>query len=84
MGIWSRTMLIFKTKSRDALNRAENPVQILGYVDEQQQELLRRVKQGLIEVAVSKRQLQQQVEAIACTRKNPCSFLTAAVQIHKC
>ncbi len=64
MGIWSRSLLILRVKSRAALERVEDPRQVMGYVDEQQQELLRRVKQGLIEVAISKRQLQQQVQSL--------------------
>ena len=64
MGIWSRTLLILRVKSRAALEKVEDPRQVLGYVDEQQQDLLRRVKQGLIEVAISKRQLQQQVQSL--------------------
>lgn len=64
MSIWSRALLVMKIKSRAALDKVEDPREVLGYVDEQQQELLRRVKQGMIEVAISKRQLQQQVQAL--------------------
>ncbi|MBI2863851.1 MAG: PspA/IM30 family protein [Chloroflexi bacterium] len=64
MSIWSRIMLLLRVKTRAALERAEDPREVMTYVDEQQQELLRKVKQGLIEVAISKRQLQQQVEKL--------------------
>jgi phage shock protein A len=64
MSLWSRVLLIIRAKGQAALERVEDPREVLGYVDEQQQELLRRVKQGLIEVAISKRQLQQQVEKL--------------------
>ncbi|MFQ6027122.1 MAG: PspA/IM30 family protein [Dehalococcoidia bacterium] len=64
MGLWKRTLLLFRTKGRAALEKAEDPRQIMGYVDEQQQELLRQVKQGLIEVAISKHQLQRQVSVL--------------------
>ena len=64
MGLWSRALLIMRVKGRVVLDKAENPVEVLGYADEQQQELLRRVKQGMIEVAISKRQLQQQVDML--------------------
>ena len=64
MSVWSRIVLVFKAKSRAALDKVEDPREVLGYVDEQQQELLRRVKQGLIEVAISKRQLEQQVKVL--------------------
>src|SRR3990172_10990019 len=60
MSLWSRIMLLLRVGSAAALDRAEDPREVLGYVDEQQ--LLRKLRQGLIEVAISKRQLQQQVE----------------------
>lgn len=64
MSLWSRLSLLLHVKGTAALERAEDPREVLGYADEQQQELLRRVKQGLIEVAISKRQLQQQVATL--------------------
>ena len=64
MGLWNRTVLLFRTRGRAALEKAEDPRQIMGYVDEQQQELLRQVKQGLVEVAISKHQLQRQVSTL--------------------
>ena len=64
MSLWSRALLILRAKGRAVLDRVEDPREVLGYVDEQQQELLRRVKQGIIEVAISKRQLHQQVEKL--------------------
>lgn len=56
MSLLSRALIIFRSKGRALLDRAEDPREVLGYVQEQQQEQLRRVKQGLIEVAISKRQ----------------------------
>jgi len=64
MSLWSRIRLILKVKGGAALDRAEDPREMLNYADEQLQELLRKVKQGLIEVAISKRQLQQQLEKL--------------------
>jgi phage shock protein A len=64
MGFWSRILLIFKVKGSTVLNEVEDPIEVLNYAGEQQQEFLRRVKQGLIEVAISKRQLQQQMESL--------------------
>ena len=64
MSLLSRALIIFRSKGRALLDRAEDPREVLGYVQEQQQEQLRRVKQGLIEVAISKRQLQQQLEKL--------------------
>lgn len=64
MGLWARLVLLARVKGRAVLGHAENPIEVLDYAGEQQQELLRQLKQGLIEVAISKRQLQQQVEKL--------------------
>ena len=47
-----------------ALDRAENPQQVMGYAYSQQQEMLRKVKQCLVKVATSKRRLQQRAEKL--------------------
>lgn len=60
MSLWRRILLFFKIKTSAALDRAEDPRQTLEYAYGQQLELLRKVKQGLIEVASSRRQLEQQ------------------------
>ncbi len=64
MGFFSRLWMVIRAKSNRALNSAENPLEMLEYADDQQRELLRRVKQGIIEVAISKRQLQQHVGSL--------------------
>ena len=64
MGLWSRILLFFKIKTGAALDRAEDPRQTVDYAYGQQQALLRKVKQGLIEVATSKRQLEQQAQKL--------------------
>ena len=56
MGLWSRMFLVFKSKTNAALDRAEDPRETLDYAYAQQQELLRKVRQGLIEVATSRNQ----------------------------
>lgn len=61
MSLWSRIKLLFKMKTSSALDRAEDPLQVMDYAYGQQQEFLRKVRQGLIEVATSKHQLEQQV-----------------------
>jgi phage shock protein A len=57
-------MLLFQAKSHAVLDRAEDPRDILDYGYTQQQELLCKVKQGLVEVSTSKAQLQQQVQKL--------------------
>jgi len=60
MGLWSRIMMFFRIKTSSALERAEDPRQVLEYAYGQQQEFLRKVRQGLVDVATSKAQLEQQ------------------------
>lgn len=60
MGLWSRIMMIFKMKTDAVLDKAEDPRQVLDYALAQQQELHRKVRQGLVEVATSKHQLMGQ------------------------
>ena len=60
MGMWSRLKLIFSTKASSAMDRAEDPRQVLDYAYTQQQLLLVKLRQGLVEVATSKQQLERQ------------------------
>ncbi len=61
MGIWTRIKMLFKMKASSALDDAEDPREVMDYAYGQQQEFLRKVKQGLVEVATAKHQLEQQV-----------------------
>ena len=62
MGLWSRMKLLFTTKASSALDRAEDPRQVLDYAYNQQQVLLVSLRRGLVDVATSKQQLVQQAE----------------------
>ena len=64
MGLWSRIQLLLRMKAGAALDRAEDPREVLDFAYTQQLELLRKVKQGLVDVATSKRQLEQQAEKL--------------------
>ena len=64
MGLFSRIVMVFKTKASSVLDRAEDPRQLVDYAYSQQQELLRKTKQGLIEVATSKVRLTQQAQRL--------------------
>ena len=65
MGLWSRLRLIFSTKASTAMDRAEDPRQVLDYAYGQQQLLLVKLRQGLVEVATSKQQLERQSKKLA-------------------
>src|SRR5258705_9569037 len=60
MGLWSRMKLLFRAKASSALDRAEDPRQVLDYAYSQQQQLLVTLRKGLVEVATSKQQLELQ------------------------
>ena len=64
MGLISRLLMVFKVKANSALDRAEDPRQLVDYAYEQQHELLRKTKQGLIEVAASKVRLERQAQRL--------------------
>jgi phage shock protein A len=64
MGLWSRILLLFKIKSNAALDRVEDPRQTMEYAYGQQLQLLQNVRRGLIEVATSRRQLEQQSQQL--------------------
>jgi phage shock protein A len=56
--------MLFKIKTSASLDRMEDPREVFDYAYEQQHVILRQVRQGLVEVATSKRQLEQQVERL--------------------
>jgi phage shock protein A len=64
MGLWSRFWFLYRVRTSAALDRIEDPRETLDYAYEQQQELLAQVRQGLVEVATAKRQLEQQTRKL--------------------
>jgi phage shock protein A len=64
MGLWSRLRLLFNTKASSALDSAEDPRQVLDYAYSQQQQLLVSLRRGLVDVATSKQQLEQQAKKL--------------------
>ena len=65
MGLVSRFRMLFRMKANAALDRVEQLGQVVDYAFAQQQELLRQVKQGLIEVATAKRRLERQSQKLS-------------------
>ncbi len=64
MGILSRLTMVMKMSANSALDQVEDPQQLVDYAYAQQQELLRRTKGGLIEVAASKIRLERQAKKL--------------------
>src|SRR3954451_13622978 len=63
-GLWSRFMLIFKSKTSRALDRAENPTETLDYSYEQMLEQLQNVKRGVADVVTGNKRLELQTQTI--------------------
>jgi len=62
--IMQRMALIFRSKANKALDNAEDPRETLDYSYTQQQELLRKVRRGLADVATSRKRLELQVQQL--------------------
>jgi phage shock protein A len=64
MSIITQIQMFFKIKTNAALNKMEDPRQTLEYAYTRQQEMLRKVKQGLIEVAAARRLIEFQIKKL--------------------
>ncbi len=64
MNLLTQIQMFFKVKTSAALDRWEDPRQTLAYTYERQQEMLRRVKQGLIDVATSRKHIEFQAKKL--------------------
>jgi len=62
MGLWTRIKMFFKVRTNRVLDEAEDPRDVMDYAYNQQMEFLRKVKQGLLEVATAKHQLNYQLQ----------------------
>jgi len=60
----SRLALIFKAKANKALDRAEDPREVLDYSYEKQLELLTKVRRGVADVATSRKRLEIQMQQL--------------------
>ena len=59
-----RIQLIFRSKANKALDAAEDPRETLDYSYTQQQELLKKVRRGLADVATSRKRLELQMQQL--------------------
>ena len=60
MSLMQRMSMIFKAKANKALDKAEDPREILDYSYEKQLEMLTKVRRGVAEVATSRKRLELQ------------------------
>ena len=64
MSLWSRFVLIFKSKTSKALDRAEDPRETLDYSYQKQLELLAKVRRGVADVATSRKRVELQLNQL--------------------
>jgi phage shock protein A len=56
-----RIAALFRVKANKALDRAEDPREVLDYSYEQQLEMMQKVRRGVADVATSRKRVQLQV-----------------------
>jgi len=64
MSILTQIQMFFRVKTQAILDEVEDPRQTLEYAYTRQHEMLRKVKQGLIEVATARRQIEFQAKKL--------------------
>ncbi|CAM3291493.1 PspA/IM30 family protein [Nocardioides dubius] len=61
MSIWKRMTLVFRSKANKALDKAEDPREVLDYSYQRQLELLSKVRRGVADVATSRKRVELQI-----------------------
>ncbi|HET7013015.1 MAG TPA: PspA/IM30 family protein, partial [Streptosporangiaceae bacterium] len=61
MSISRRIATLFRVKANKALDRAEDPREMLDYSYEQQLEMVQKVRRGLADVATSRKRVELQL-----------------------
>lgn len=64
MSIIGRVTTLFRVKANKALDRAEDPREMLDYSYEQQLEMVQRVRRGLADVATSRKRIELQLSQL--------------------
>ena len=64
MSVMKRLKLIFSAKANKALDRAEDPREVLDYSYERQLEMLQKVRRGVADVATSRKRLELQMQQL--------------------
>lgn len=64
MSFWSRLRLIFRAKASKAIDRAEDPREMLDYSYERQLELLQEVRRGIADVTTSRKRIELQAQQL--------------------
>src|ERR1700750_1178542 len=64
MSMWQRISLIFRSKPNKALDKAEDPREVLDYSYQRQLDLLAKVRRGVADVATSRKRVELQVNQL--------------------
>src|SRR6201991_3840523 len=64
MSMWQRISLIFRSKANKALDKAEDPREVLDYSYQRQLDLLSKVRRGVADVATSRKRVELQVNQL--------------------
>lgn len=64
MSLWTRLQVLLNAKVSSAIDQAEDPREVLDYAYNQQQELLINLRRGLVDIATSKQQVEQQAKRL--------------------
>ena len=62
--IMQRISLIFRSKANTALDKAEDPREVLDYSYTKQQELLQKVRRGVADVSTSRKRIELQIQQL--------------------
>jgi len=64
MGVMKRVSLVFKAKANKALDRVEDPREVLDYSYQRQLEMLTKVRRGVADVATSRKRVELQMNQL--------------------
>lgn len=81
MGIASRLANLFHMKANKALDRAEDPREVMDYSYDKQLEMLTKVRRGVADVATSRKRLELQLTQLQQSAATLQAQATQAVQI---
>ena len=80
MSVTKRLALLFRVKANKALDRAEDPREVLDYSYQRQTEMLAQVRRGLADVATSRKRLELQARQLQQSAERLQGQATQAVQ----
>lgn len=66
MGFMTRLALLLKVKAIQRVTQLEEPPELLDYLDAQHAGLLQQMREALIQVAMSRRQIEAEAERLKC------------------